>query len=366
MIQDFMLAFFAHIFVNMDFAWLVWGLIACSLLTSPSISFSSHLVLTLVLPLGILFGSHAGFGNFDNNSGCFALLLVVVYWWLVYLLPTLCQRVLSLILAPPWSEHSNYTGYFQGHTVHEFPWHHRCFGVMVTCSTHVILLFSFFSLLAVDLPHPLDELIWGTRRLAGNLWREFSDHLHERPPVNWQFSVSGHLRFDVCWAPPIIVHAKLFRVVLATLFHICCWCMLSPHHCQCMPSAHIMFSLMGETCKWNGTINAFLSTHNPSQLMDFYQIFDQVTERLNANQNSNPEDVPVVLPVGVISDQHKRVVGFWQESIWSQFLCYLASMGQTHTSYISLLELPRCYQSITNHNSLLIIDLGTSVCIMPH
>jgi hypothetical protein len=85
MIQDFMLAFFAHVLMNMGFAWLVWGLIACSLLTSPSISFCSHLVLTLVLPLGILDGSYAGFGNFDNNSGCFALLLVVVYWWLVHL-----------------------------------------------------------------------------------------------------------------------------------------------------------------------------------------------------------------------------------------------------------------------------------------
>ncbi len=100
--------------------------------------------------------------------------------------------------------------------------------------------------------------------------------------------------------------------------------------------------------------------------MDFYQIFDQVTERFIANRNSNPEDVPVVLPVGVISDQRKRVVGFWQESIWSQFLRFLASKGQTHTFYISLLELPRCCQSITNHNSLLIIDSGVSVCITPH
>jgi hypothetical protein len=133
----------------------------------------------LVLPLGILVGLYAGFGNFDNNSGCFALLLIVVYWWLVHLLPTLCHHVLSLILAPPWSGHSNYTGYFQGHTVHKFPWHHRRFGVMVTYSTHVILLFFFFSLLALDLPHPLDELIQGTRRLAVNLWREVSNHLHE-------------------------------------------------------------------------------------------------------------------------------------------------------------------------------------------
>jgi hypothetical protein len=80
MIQDFMLAFLAHILVNMGFAWLVWGLIACSLLASPSISFCSHLVLTLFPPLGILVGLYAGFGNFDNNSRCFTLLLVVVYW----------------------------------------------------------------------------------------------------------------------------------------------------------------------------------------------------------------------------------------------------------------------------------------------
>jgi hypothetical protein len=351
-----MLPFFAHILVNMGFAWLVWGLIACSLLISPSISFCSHLVLTLVLPLGILVGLYAGFGNFDKNSWCFALLLVVVYWWLVHLLPTLCRCVLSFILAPPWSGHSNYTGYFQGHTVHEFLWHHRHFDVMVTYSTHAIYLFFFFSLLAVVPPHLLDDLIQGTRRLVVNLWREVSNHLHERLPVNRQCSVSGHLHFDVCSAPPIMVHAELFRVVLATLIHICCWCMLSPHCRQCMPSAHIMFSSMGETCKWNTTVDAFLLTHDPSRLMDSYQIFHQVTERVNANRNSNPEDVSVVLPVGVILDQRKRVVGFWQESIWSQFPCYLASMRQTHTSYISLLEFPHCYQSITNHDSLLIID----------
>jgi hypothetical protein len=70
-----------------------------------------------------------------------------------------------------------------------------------------------------------------------------------------------------------------------------------------MLSAHNVFSLMGDTCKWNATVNTFLSTHNPSWLMDFYQILDQVTEGVNANQNSNPEDVPVGLPVGIVSDQ---------------------------------------------------------------
>jgi hypothetical protein len=99
-----------------------------------------------------------------------------------------------------------------------------------------------------------------------------------------------------------------------------------------MPSAHNVFSSMGDTCKWNTNVNAFLSTHNPSRLMDFYQIFDQVLEGVNANWNSDPEEVPAGLPVGIILDQRKRVVRFWQESIWPRFLHYLASMGNTHAS----------------------------------
>jgi hypothetical protein len=51
--------------------------------------------------------------------------------------------------------------------------------------------------------------------------------------------------------------------------------------------------------------------------MDFYQIFDQVTEGVNANLNSDPEDVSVGSPVHIVLDQHKWMVGFWQESIWS-------------------------------------------------
>jgi hypothetical protein len=75
--------------------------------------------------------------------------------------------------------------------------------------------------------------------------------------VNWQCGVSGHLRFDVCSAPLIMLHAELFRVVLPTLLHICRWCKLSTHRCQCMPSAHNVFSSMGDTCKWNATVDAF-------------------------------------------------------------------------------------------------------------
>jgi hypothetical protein len=100
--------------------------------------------------------------------------------------------------------------------------------------------------------------------------------------------------------------------------------------------------------------------------MDFYQIFDQFPEGVNANWNSVSEEVPVGLPVSIVLHQRKRVAGFRQESIWPRFLHYLESMGNTHASYISLLKLLHCYQGIANHNSLLIIDLEASVCIMPH
>ncbi len=119
---------------------------------------------------------------------------------------------------------------------------------------------------------------------------------------------------------------------------------------------------MGDTCKWNATVDAFLPTHNPSRLMDFYQIFYQVTEGVNANQNSNPEDVPVGLPIGIVLDQRKRMVGFKQESIWSQFLCYLPSMGNTHTSFISLLSSRVVIKAsqITSHCWLLIWELQSA------
>jgi hypothetical protein len=153
--------------------------------------------------------------------------------------------------------------------------------------------FFFFSLLAVDPPHLLGELIQDTTRLVVNLQHEVSDHLHKRSTVNWQCGVSGHLHFDVCLAPPVMVQAELFGIVLLTLLHIVCWCKLSTHCRQCMPSAHNVFSWMGDTCKWNATIDTFLLTHDPTRLMDFYQIFDQVTEGVNANRNCNSEEVPV-------------------------------------------------------------------------
>jgi hypothetical protein len=104
------------------YAWGVWGLLACSLLSPPPISFGSTLTRMLALPIvvvvGSLVGSPVGLVEFEVNSGCFSLLLVGTCWWLVYLLPLLGQQALSLILAPTRSPND---AYFQGQMVHTFP-----------------------------------------------------------------------------------------------------------------------------------------------------------------------------------------------------------------------------------------------------
>ncbi len=263
-----MLAFFAHILVNMGFAWLVWGLIACSLLTSPSVSFSSHLVLMLVLPLGILVGLYAGFGKFDNNSGCFTLLLAVVYWCLVHFLPTLGCCVLSCHFSSSlvWAQqlHRVLPNTYRSQ-IPLAPQTFWCDGDIIN-SCH----FSFLYLV-------IWQWIWliplmSSFRTQGD-WRSICGV--KSPIIFTKDSQSiGNVESQVtsvlmsACPPPIMVHAELVRVVLLTLFHICCWCKLSTHCCQCMPYTHNALSLMGDTCKWNATVNTFLLTHNLSWLRE--------------------------------------------------------------------------------------------------
>jgi hypothetical protein len=140
--------------------WVVWGLMSCSMLTTPSmISFHSHLTLVLLLTLGLLVGSLHGIGEMNNNDGYFALMMIVMYWWSVHLLPALGSQSLNFILAPPWSGKSDNTVYCQKYTVQEYPHHHRRAGLMVTYPTHAMIMLIIWSLLRDDTPvHPIVDL----------------------------------------------------------------------------------------------------------------------------------------------------------------------------------------------------------------
>jgi hypothetical protein len=140
----------------------------------------------IFLPMSIVVGFLLGIGEMDNNSGQFSLLLIATYWWLVKLLPVLGDRILSLILAPPWSGNGDNTGYCQVFTVQEFPRHHRRTGVMVTYSKNFVLLNLLFCLLCDETPiHPIDTLDHEQARSNSiNLMREVAGQL--QPAPNYQ------------------------------------------------------------------------------------------------------------------------------------------------------------------------------------
>ncbi len=145
--------------VSTGLAWVVWGLMACSLLLPPLLSLRSHLALTFLLPLSILVRSYVGVGEFDTNTECFSLLLVMTYWWLAHLLPSLGWRLLSLILAPPWSGHADGTAYCCKYTGHEFPHHRQCNGLFITYPTHnVIGELSY--VICCNMSLPIQSMLW--------------------------------------------------------------------------------------------------------------------------------------------------------------------------------------------------------------
>ncbi len=284
-----MLFLFAYHIVFTDYAWGVWGLLVCSFLSTPFLSFGSTLALTLVLPLvivvGSLVGSPVGFDEFEVNSGCFSLLMVVIYWWLVYLLPLLGHQALSLVLAPPRSPNN---AYCQGHTVQTFPQHHQKFVVFVAYSTHIIVLSFIMSLLNVAPPHPINEMIINNTHSLVDLQQDISSYLLQESTASWDHGVLN-ISSDMSLAPPIVVHASLVQVVLAWhasllqvalvwckhySFYVCSW-WTKPPIPRCSPTVN------DDNHDWNAIVSTFLLDHNPSRVMDFYQIFDGIPEGVN-------------------------------------------------------------------------------------
>jgi hypothetical protein len=100
---------------------------------------------------------------------------------------------------------------------------------------------------------------------------------------------------------------------------------------------------------------------------DFYQIFDGVPEGVNEKW-CGVSDGASRMQTSFAADPSLRnsMVGFNQKSLWSKIIFYLGATTSTKGCHISFLDIPRCFQSIVNNKSLLIIDSGASVCITPH
>jgi hypothetical protein len=69
MIQDFVLAFSANLLAHLGLTWIVWGLKACSFLTTPMFTIQYHLALVILLLLSILVGLLVSIGKMNKNDG---------------------------------------------------------------------------------------------------------------------------------------------------------------------------------------------------------------------------------------------------------------------------------------------------------
>ncbi len=214
--------------------------------------------------MGILVGFLVGLIEMDNNSGYFSLMLIVIYWWLVKLLPVLENRIFSLFLAPPWSGQGDNTGYCGIFTVQEFPHHHQHVGVMVTYLTTLVLMSWLLCLLCDGTPvHPIGNLDHEQERSNSvNLMREVTGQL--QPAPNY---LREHYNSDGYCISSVFAQAVLLRILFHAILHVHLWykpCatqMVTIPECQSPTFAPL--DLNGDR-KWIANVNAFLLDHDPS------------------------------------------------------------------------------------------------------
>jgi hypothetical protein len=126
--------------------------------------------------------------------------------------------------------------------------------------------------------------------------------------------------------------------------------------------------VIGDNHEWGVLVSTFLLDHDPSRIMDFYQIFDGPPEGVGSKWDGASEGgrlVPRTRNRTPSNRQanHSVTSGFQRNSTWSEILC---SFGATPCYNISFLATPGCFNSMFNNSHLLIIDSGASVCITPH
>jgi hypothetical protein len=334
---------------------------ACSSFSAPILSMSASLALSQLFPfivvVGSLVGLLLGFVDFEVNSGCFTLICVVTYWWSVYLLPCLGYNILSQLLATP---RSPTCVYLSSHTIHIFPCHHRKFGVFVTYPLHALVLayVTCTSQRTEVIPHPIDDMAIINIRSEINLRQSLSPYL-------LPYTINMETEITMSCAPSLLVHAVLLPILL--VWNAC------PVHVNALP----VFSGTSNKCSydlqcgadhvWNDLIHTFFLSHDPSQIMDFYNIFDHPLEGDAADWNGAPEGECVRNHTySNWKANHGATSQFQPPSLWFTFLSYLRNGSCPFSCNISIIAPSECFTSIASDSSLLIIDSGASVCISPH
>jgi hypothetical protein len=111
-------------------------------------------------------------------------------------------------------------GFCQQHTVYRCPRHHRRVGLMVTYSTHAVVMLPIGHLLCDNTPaHPIFTLTHGqSLGHAVNLQCEVTGQL--QPAPDYQQMNGYYSRYHV---NALLTQAKLLQIFFPMISNLCCW-----------------------------------------------------------------------------------------------------------------------------------------------
>jgi hypothetical protein len=202
--------------------------------------------------------------------------------------------------------------------------------------------------------------------------------------INWDKGVSA-ISLGMSFAPPIVVHASLLTIILAWNARILRIFLVANEYaakmppedfgsedhqdvvertvlfehleCRGTPEALSKFSAppmaIGDNHEWGVLISTFLLDHDPSRIIDFYQIFDGPPEGVGSKWDGASEGARLIprtrnrIPSNRQAN-HSVTSGFQRKSTWSEKLC---SFGATPRCNISFLATLGCFNSIVNKQS---------------
>jgi hypothetical protein len=149
----------------------------------------------------------------------------------------------------------------------------------MTYSTNLVLMSRLLCLLCDDTPvHPINNLDHEQERSNSvNLMREVTGQLQPASNYLYEYYDSDGYCISSVFAQAVLLHILFHAILHVHLrYKPCATQMITVPDFQ--SSTFAPLDLNGDR-KWIANVNAFLSDHDPSRLMDFYCIFESDTRR---------------------------------------------------------------------------------------
>ncbi len=246
--------------------------------------------------------------------------------------------------------------------MHEFPRHHQRNGLFITYPTHNVIRWNLLCYLLQYEPAHLINAVVCNNLIPNN--------------VNLQQMITRGLSMNQILPTPLAITLEhypsneIFSQSILVMI-LCRWCAMlsqravgrwiSPCGYDTEPIPYSPLPWCDMVGLSDSTVEALIDDHDPSRIMDFHQLF--IGDNQSASQEVKNGFSEGVRTVPLCFKKHAQRIF---HDFGTACLRALGINNQANQCYISTVHLPSCYQGILNNDSLLIIDSGASICIMPH